>query len=122
MRVSNPFPGAEFFLPRSFAGDSCLGRLSVGVENVVVCPVNCSVANASVQWCLSPPGECLESMNGKVVEYENSFSVNSSGELIVRELPTNSIVNTTCTYLLGNESICGPVSFNMTQKIGKSAK
>ena len=109
-------------LPRSSTGDDCLGKLSIGVDNVVVCPANCSVANASVLWCLNPPGQCWRSKSGETVEYFDSttdLDVNEMGELIVSRIPSGKVVNTNCTYLLGNDTICDPVSFEMTQKIGK---
>ena len=92
---------------------------------MVVCPANCSVANASVLWCLdsSETNElCLESKSGEQVEGTDSsldLYVNEMGELIVRKIPTDKVVNTTCSYLLGNKSVCDEASFQMTQNIGK---
>lgn len=110
-------------------GDSCLGKLSVGVDNVVICPANCPVANASVLWCLNQTGAqippwyvCLESRSGEQGEIQGSPSsiiyVSETGELIVEQIPIEAVIHTTCTYVLGNDSICDPVSFEMTQKLG----
>ena len=110
------------FFPHAYTGDSCLGKLSVGVENVVVCPATCSVANASVLWCLSPPDVCLESEHGEEVYYADiSFYVyvDETDNLIVSRIPSNENINTTCTYQLESGPICEPVSFEMTQRIGR---
>ena len=119
--------GADTFppSPSRITGDDCLGTLSVGVDNVVVCPVNCSVANASVLWCLDSPQTtemCLDSKSGEQVEDTGSSQVvyvNEFGELIVRQIPQDQVVSTTCSYLLGNQSVCDEVTFQMTQNIGK---
>ena len=101
------------------AGDLCLGKLSVGVENVVKCPANCSAPNASVLWCLNPPGICLDSKHGeRFVGSAIRLYVNETGEMIVEEIPSTATVVTNCTYQLESVPVCEPVSFEMTQRIG----